>query len=417
LFLDLGIALALGLLVGLQRQHVASPQAGLRTFPLVTLAGAISAALDQWLGSSGWIVGLSALALAALVAVGYTEQLRRSEADPGMTTEVALLLMFLIGAFVMSQERTVAVAVGAATAVLLQFKPELHGIAARLGDRDLRAIMTFALITCVILPVLPNQTYDLYPPLDVLNPFEIWLMVVLMVGISLGGYLLYTFLGRTAGTLLSGILGGAISSTATTLSYARRASTTAHAAPMAASVIMIASSVVFVRVLVEIAVVAPHHFVPLARPIVIMLVASCLAMIAAWLVIQRTVQEMPEQKNPTELGSALIFAALYAGVLMALAAAQHYLGVHGTYAVAVLSGMTDMDAITLSTARLVQLGAANEGLPVNTAWRLIVVAAISNLAFKACMAGSVGGFALLWRIALLFAIPSAVGLTLLAVLP
>ena len=148
-----------------------------------------------------------------------------------MTTEVAILVMYVVGAYLVVGERMVAVAVGATVAVLLQFKPELHGIAARLGDQDLRAIMTFALITCIILPVLPNTTYEVVSPLDVLNPFEIWMMVVLMVGISLTGYLVYKFFGRNAGILLGGVLGGAVSSTATTLSYAKRTRWTAQFAP------------------------------------------------------------------------------------------------------------------------------------------------------------------------------------------
>ena len=146
----------------------------------------------------------------------------------GATTDVTILLMYAVGALLVTGPIAVAVAIGGAAAVLLQFKPELHGFAQRLGDQDLRAIMQFVLITCIILPLLPHRTIPLpfwpdppYGYLNVFNPFEIWLMVVLIVGMSLGGYILYKFLGQDAGTLFGGILGGAISSTATTVSYAR----------------------------------------------------------------------------------------------------------------------------------------------------------------------------------------------------
>ena len=124
----------------------------------------------------------------------------------------------------------VAVAVGGTVAVLLQFKPELHGIAEKLGDEDLRAIMQFVLISCIILPILPNEQFGLshlfpqFPAeLDVFNPYFTWLMVVLIVGMSLGGYILYKFLGQNAGIFLGGVLGGIISSTAATVSYSRQA--------------------------------------------------------------------------------------------------------------------------------------------------------------------------------------------------
>jgi uncharacterized membrane protein (DUF4010 family) len=411
-FPQLAIALGLGLLVGLQRQHAASMLAGLRTFPLITLTGSLVALLDRSLGASGWVLASGLASMTVLIAISNLQRLRGQVGDFGMTTEAALLIMFTVGAVVVLGDRRVAVAVGAGTAVLLQFKPELHGIAQRLGDQDLRAIMTFALITCVILPVLPNTTYDAPVPLNVLNPFEIWLMVGLMVGISLGGYLAYKFLGQTAGILLSGLLGGAISSTATTLSYARRAATEPSSAPVAALVILIASTVVFARVVVEIAVVAPAHLIVMASPVAVMMASGLIAAAAVWLLRTRRREAMPEQKNPTELGSAMLFGLVYAGVLMALAAARQYLGGQGMYAVAIVSGLTDMDAITLSTARLVLRGTEG-GVSPQDGWRLIVVASMANLVFKAVTASAIGGRHLAWRVALLLGVPLLTGAALL----
>jgi uncharacterized membrane protein (DUF4010 family) len=181
-FQQLGIALLMGL-VGLQREHAASPLAGLRTFPLITILGSLCALLDQKVAWPGVTVAAGFVGVIALVGVGTFTRFLADEADRGLTTEFAILLMYGVGAYVVLGEMLIAVAIGAGVAVLLQFKPELHGIAARLGDEDLRAIMQFALITCIVLPVLPNKAYG---PYAVFNPFQIWLMVVLIV-VSAGG--------------------------------------------------------------------------------------------------------------------------------------------------------------------------------------------------------------------------------------
>jgi uncharacterized membrane protein (DUF4010 family) len=408
IFEQLGISLLLGLLVGLQRQHSEPLIAGIRTFPLIAVLGTLAAAFDQIRGS-GWLVPSGFVGLAAMVIVSKVFGLRRDDTDPGITTESAILLMYVVGAYVVLGDRLVAIAVGAGVAVLLQFKPELHGIAARLGDEDLRAIMTFVLITCIVLPVLPNRTYELASPLNVLNPFEIWTMVVVMVGISLGGYLTYKFLGRNAGTLLGGLLGGAISSTATTASYARRARENPDSSWLVTVVIAIASSVAYVRVILEIAVVAPQHFASLAVPIMVMLATSALVAGVLWLGVRRSSTEIPQQRNPTELRSAVLFAGLYAGILMSLSAAKSYFGGRGLYVVAILSGLTDMDAITLSASRLVGLAPDRGGIAPTQGWRIIVLAIAANLFFKWAMCVVVGQGRLAWRVAAVFAAPIVVG--------
>ncbi len=415
-FIQLGIAVGLGLLVGLQRQHAESRVAGLRTFPLITLAGTLTALIDQQHSAGGWILAAGLIATASLIVLGNLLKLRDTERSPdaGLTTEAAILLMFAVGAFLVKGESLVAVAVGATTAALLQFKPELHSIAKRLGDRDLRAIMQFALFSCVILPVLPNRTYG---PFEVLNPFHIWLMVVLIVGISLSGYVVYRFFGESTGLVFGGVLGGAISSTATTVSYAKRAGRNPEACQSAAVVMMIASSVVFIRVLIEISVVAPSHFVELSQPLVVMLASSALTTAIAWIRTQREHGEMPEQSNPTEFKSAIVFAVLYAVVLLALAGTKEWLGDMGLFAIAAVSGLNDMDAITLSTAGLVEKGAESGGLSAEAGWRLIVVATMSTLLFKAGIAGVMGNRRLFLRVLGLFSVPMVTGALLLWLWP
>jgi len=450
LFQQLGIALLLGLLVGLQREHAAAGMAGMRTFPLITVLGSVSAMLADHFQDS-WIVAAGLLAIVALTVVGHWVRLPWENGQatgplaaqhpsdfpgklapahfpdhPGITTDVAMLLMYGVGALVVLGPMSVAVAVGGSVAVLLQFKPELHRAALALGDEDLRAIMQFVLITCIILPVLPNHDYGPLSlirfrapaaghspgPFDVLNPFEIWLMVVLIVGLSLGGYIVYKFFGRNAGILLGGILGGAISSTATTVSYARGTRDDAAAARTAAIVIMIASTVMYLRVLLAVVVVAPEFLLTAAAPVVVLMILTLVPAMVLWFRVRGQSSPMPEQTNPTQLKSAIVFGVMYAAVVLALAVARHYWNGQGLYAVAFFSGLTEMDAITLSTARM----SLTDNMIASDGWRLIVVAAMANLVSKAGIAGLLGGRRLLARIALLFAIPMLGGAVLLALL-
>ena len=404
LFGRLGISLVLGMLVGLQREKTDASLAGTRTFALISLAGALASVLDQHHVSGGWILAAGFVALGAIVVVSeFRLGLEKSD-DVGMTTAVAILVMYCTGAYLMQGNLVIAVAVGVAVAALLQFKPELHSIASKLGDRDMKAIIQFAVFSCVILPVLPNEQMG---PFSVFNPFNIWLMVVLIVGISLAGYIAYKFFGHEAGVMVGGILGGAISSTATLISYSKIARVGPAMTRVSTAVIVIASSVVFVRVLVELAIVAPGHLLQLGLPMAIMLGSSIVASVIAWLMFRGNRNLLPEPANPSEFRSALMFALLYALVLWGLAAAKRHLGEDALYVVAVLSGLTDMDAITLSTGRMVEQ--STEKLGSNVAWRLLVTALISNLLFKSGIVAVVGGRRLFLRVFTLFLIPIACG--------
>jgi len=404
----LGIALGLGLLVGLERERAASRLAGMRTFPLVTLFGALCSVLSQSFG--GWILAAGFVSLTALVVLGNLLEMREGTPDPGLTTEVALLLMFGVGAYLMVGIKEVAVAIGGGLAVLLQFKGSLHGIARKLGDDDLKAIMRFVLISLVILPALPNRTFGLY---SALNPREIWLMVVLIVGISLAGYIIYKFFGERAGIVMGGILGGLISSTATTVSHARRSANAPASSRAAAVVITIASTIAFGRVLLEIGVVAPSFLPTALLPISLLMVLQAALAAGMWFLGRNQPTEMPAQENPSEMKSALGFAALYAIVVFAVAAAKQHFGQRGLYAVALLSGLTDMDAITLSTAQLVSAAR----LDADHGWRVIVLASLANLLFKSVIVMALGQRQLRSRIVPLFGLVLLVGASILLLWP
>lgn len=417
IFANLLISLGLGLLVGLQRERTQRKLGGIRTFGLVTLSGSLCALLTlPPLGIGGWTVAAGFLALAAIIAAASRSAAPDEEPSHGVTTEVAMLAMFAVGAYVILGPREAAVAVGAAIAILLHAKPILHGFVARLGDTDVRAIMQFALISLIILPVVPDRTFG---PYDVLNPAHIWLMVVLVVGISLGGYIVYKFVGGGAGILLGGLLGGLVSSTATSVSYARRAASSPEYVGASTAVILIASTVVYGRVLVEIGLVAPGFLPVAAGPIGVLAAVSAILAFFCWRNAQKSGDDLPKLSNPTELGSALFFAGLYALVLVAVAAAKDRFGQSGLYAVAAISGLTDMDAITLSVSRMVNQAqpSATPAADMSTAWRAIVIAAMSNAVFKGIIIATLGSAALGKRVAFFFGIKLAVAIAVLALWP
>jgi uncharacterized membrane protein (DUF4010 family) len=404
---DLLIALGIGLLVGLQKERVASPLAGLRTFALVSIVGAVTAILSATTGP--WLVVAGLLAITTLTVLGNVISMRGGQIDPGQTTEVAIVLTFLLGALVVIGPREVAIVCGATLAILLHLRDELKGWVARLTDRDVRAMMQFVVVSLIVLPVLPDETYG---PYGVLNPREIWWMVVLIVGLNLIGYGAFRLMSEGGGTVLLGILGGVVSSTATTLSYSRNAKDE-RTASAAVVIIWIASGMVFVRVLVEIGAVAPRFLPAAAGPLGVMLAVFAVGTLTVWRRGTESGKSLLEPTNPSELKPALIFAALYGIVLLAIAAAQDSLGGAGLFATAAVSGLATMDPITLSTSQLV----TRQMIDADTGWRLILVAALANMVFKLGLVASLGGAALAKPLARLFTLGITAGALLIAFWP
>jgi uncharacterized membrane protein (DUF4010 family) len=407
-YMLLGLSLGLGLLVGLQREYASSKTAGIRTFPLITLTGTICGLLAKVLDT--WILVAGFLGVISLLIIGTIQRIKNKEEGSGITTEAAVLLMFSLGAYLVFGEPIVTVVLTGVVTVLLHFKTSLHGLVNKVGEQDLRAVMQFVLISMVILPVLPNTTYDQY---KVLNPKDIWLMVVLIVAISLCGYFAYKLFGDKVGALLGGVLGGLISSTATTVSYAKMSARNVTSGKLAAFVIITASTVSLVRVLIEIRIVSPSSFMNLVFP----LVAELAVMIILTGILafrqEKGVFKMQEQKNPAELKSALIFGLLYAVISFLSAAVKDKFGNEGLYVVSILSGLTDMDAITLSTAKMTE----QKNIDASLGWRLILIAFLSNLIFKGGIAMVMGGKELGKSIAFLIGIAFLTGLAILFIWP
>ena len=402
------IAAALGFLVGLQRERADSQIAGIRTFTIIALFGALTGILSSEFGGWGFAVG--AIAVAILLLAGNLSKLRSGDIEPGLTTEMAALAVYALGAYLMVGYVELAVAVGGGLAILLHAKRPLHDFVDRIGEQDLKAMMQFVLIALVIFPILPNVTYG---PYNVLNPRQIWQIVVLIVGISLIGYVGYKLFGQNAGVLLSGFLGGLISSTATTVSFARRSKENPQGAAIAALVVMIASTVAFARMLVEIGIVAPRVLWQTALPLCAMLGLMTVLSTLVYLVTRKKPAEFPAHGNPTNLRAAIVFAGLYAIISLAVAAAKDYFGPTSLYVLAMVSGLTDVDAITLSTAEMVK----REAIAPELGWRLMLVAALSNLGFKAGAVAVLGNRRMFLMIALLFGLAIAGGVAMLFLWP
>lgn len=368
-----GTALGLGLLVGLQREWVQSRVAGIRTFALLSLFGALSGVLGIVYG--GWVIAAALIAFASMVILGNLAEMKSKELDSGLTTEMAMLVMFTAGILTVLGHRLEAVVIAGTVMVLLQSKKPLHNMVRRIGEDDLREIARLVLAGLVILPVLPNREMGY---LGVLNPFSIWLMVVLIVGISLAAYLAGKFMGGNKGAALAGILGGLISSTATTASFARRSHTAGACGISLAAIILIASGIVFLRVMVEVVIAAPAHLKEMLPPLLAMMFWFGLVAAIAHRISEKKGPHRAAEQPPSELKSAVIFGLLYAVVLIVVAAAREHFGNSGLYIAAAISGLTDMDAITLSTSRLV----STANLDTSTAWRMILVGGLANIVFK-----------------------------------
>jgi uncharacterized membrane protein (DUF4010 family) len=407
LFGALGTALGLGLLVGLEREWVKDQVAGIRTFALITLSGALAALIASTYG--GWVIAAALLCLAMLILIGNLPAVLKkgtAATDIGLTTEFAMLVMFFTGMLPMLGHPIAATVIAGVVMVLLQSKEVMHGVVRKIGEAELKAIARLVLIGLVILPVLPNEDYGYY---GVFNPFKIWLMVVLIVGLSLVAYLIGKFIGPNKGLLVSGLLGGLISSTATTASLSRQSKDTKASPPLLAVVIMIASTVVFGRVVAEILMVAPKAGQTMIYPFLAMMAWMAVVSVVCWLLARKEIVKPPQSEPPSEIKGAVMFGLLYALVLLGVAVARHNFGQAGLFTVAAISGLTDMDAITLSTANLVNSNHLDPG----TAWRVILTGGVANLVFKGLMVVTVGSRALAGWVAIVFGI-SILGAGLIA---
>lgn len=365
-------ALGVGFLIGLERERDAVGRAGLRTFSLVGLLGCVAAQLSQALGVA-WLLP------AALLAVGATSiaahSVREVQDEPGATTTAALLLCLCLGALAWLDHLRLTVALALSATALLQFKTELHGFVRKLQREDVVALLRLAVISLLILPVLPDRGFG---PYAALNPYRIWLMVVLISGLSLGGYLLHLVVGSDRSIPMMGVLGGLVSSTATTLDFSRQVRSQPGLAAKARTVILIANLTVLVRLGVLTLVVEPGVLRFVAPALAGGLLAGSLALLHGRAGDAPQGEVAQRVGNPGAMQAALAFAALFALVTLVVAWLSAQAGTGGVYVASALSGLTDVDAISLSALQNHRLGTLDGTAAANA----ILIAYSASLVFK-----------------------------------
>ena len=382
---DFATALLIGALIGVEREKRKSEGmegiGGLRTFILFALVGAVAGFLSRG-GGVPWVLLAVLLPVSALIFAGYSQISRAQDGTFGLTTEIAAVTVFLLGAMTMLGYRELAIGLGVVTAAALAYKQPLHGLVAKLGWDDVYAGVRLLVATFIILPLLPDRALD---PWEALNPYKLWLLVILISSLSLVGYVATRWLGAGRGTALTGITGGLVSSTAVTLSFARRSQDEPAAAAALACGILLAWAVMFGRVLVIVLAVNIGLVYRLLPPFAAM---GLVTLLVAWLLYRRggetaELQDVP-LKNPFSLTAAAKFAVAFAVVLLLVKVTQFYFPGGGVYIVAALAGLTDVDAITLSMAEYAK---AN---PPTAAAIAVVIAALSNTVVKCGMVTALG---------------------------
>ena len=417
----LGILIALatagtaGFVIGAEREQEAHSEfGGVRTFPLFALAGALGALVHV-----GLLIALG-LALGALLAVSYYRGTRPTQGDAppdlGISTEMAALATFGLGALSTSTSLAIPLTdrlllVGAGTTgvlALLSLKRRLHAFVAKVSKEDVYATTKLLLLSVVLLPLLPD---DGMGPWDALNPRSIGLLVVLISAIGFAGYVAVRALGADKGLGLTGLLGGLASSTAVTLTFSGRAKETPALVPGCAVAIVLAGSTMFPRLAVELAAVSPSLAMRAAWPLGAAAVVGLGAGAFLYSRLSRETRERAhsdeplELKNPFTLSSALKFAALFLVVLLLSAGMREWLAETGVIASAVVTGLADADAISLSVARM----HAHDALGDEVAVLAVGLAAASNTVSKVAIAWFLGGRRLALRLAIAFGLALAAG--------
>ncbi len=392
LWFRFGLAMALGGLVGLEReyaqQHVADVErtfAGIRTFPLISLLGALSAFVATQL-QSPTVFAVAFGGMAVLVGITYVRRLtdERGDRSEGITTEVTILLVFMLGSLTYWGWGTLASAITVVVTLLLSLKRTLHDMARRLTQEDLLATLQFALITAVVLPILPNRPLD---PYGVINLYRIWLLVVLISGVSFGGYVAIKALGPHRALWLTGLLGGVVSSTATTLSLAARSHSSPRLAPAFGVALILASTVMYPRVAVLLFIVQPQLFWTTLPYLVGLTVIGLMTCYVLWQFYRLPTEERGMVlENPLNLTGAIRFALIFVVVSFIVQFAQQYLGTFGLFAASFLTGLMGVDAIVLSLANATATG----GLSVMNATAAVIIATLGNTVAKGVLAYTLG---------------------------
>jgi uncharacterized membrane protein (DUF4010 family) len=384
---QLAVATLVGLAIGVEREwsghgHGRHPRfAGLRTFTLLGLASG----LCGWLWSAG-AQGPALILLAGMSALVVAAYFQASKHGLGGTTEVASFVVMAAAMLAGAGNTRVAAGITAVTLLLLVEKTSLHKLVSKLDPDELRAAARFAVMATVILPLLPEGPFG---PLGGVRPRTLWALVLLFSGLSFAGFLARRVFGRDRGYAIAGTLGGLVSSTGATLTLAELSRKKPEAGLALAAGVMGANVVLFPRVLLSSVILAP----PLAGA----LWPACIAPIVIGVVLMlrglghgSKVEPMDRDRNPLQLGSALWMTLIFQGVLFIVAFANARLGERGVFGSAALLGLVEMDALTISMARLTASGTAAEitaravtiGLLANTVTKFVIAIVAGRGSFR-----------------------------------
>ena len=376
------IALALGALIGLEREYALRKErghkfAGIRTFPLIALFGALAAYFGDSI--SVWILIFGMMLMGILIIIAYFMVADRKHS--GVTSEIAALLTFFIGVLTYYGELSFAVILTIIIAVILYSRSMLHQFAEHMSKKELSGALKFAVIAFIILPLLPDHNYG---PYGLFNPYFIWLMVVFISGIGFIGYALMKWFGER-GIVLSAILGGMVSSTATAISFAQRSVKEKKVFQSLVLGVLLANGIMFIRVLVEIFVINRSLFAKILLPLLALAILTVIFSYLLWRKSTKTTGKV-ELGTPLALKPAIQFAVIFAFILALVKLANIYLSSNGVYVVSFFSGFADVDAITLSLSQL-----ARAELAESIAQDGIMIAVLTNVAVKGGLAYWLGG--------------------------
>ncbi len=394
--ISLAIALALGLLIGIQRGWVYRRResgqriAGIRTYTLVGLLGGVAAILGREFGEL--VIVMFLLALTAVISTAYYRSLEQFK-DLSITGIVGTLLTFAFGIMAGVGMWALAACCAVITALILDNKHDIHGLLLKLQERELDAGLKLLLASVVMLSVLPNEGFG---PWNAFNPYEIWWMVVLIASISFVGYFAVRIGGTSRGLLFTSLFAGLSSSTALTLHYAKLSRDNPTISSLLGCGILIACGTMFPRMLLVCMLINPELARMLFLPVIVMTLLTYIPAVWMWWTFRQPVDDHIELKqNPLELSSALFFAALLLVIILLSNLLRDWFGSAGVYVLAMISGITDVDAINLTLSRQ-----AGDSLPLQGAGFGIMIATVTNSIVKGMMAMGISGRNLAWRVLL-----------------
>lgn len=376
------LALGLGGLIGIERERTKHGYpAGVRTLAFLSLIGMLTSLIAETT-SNTLVYPAALIGVILMIGASYSVSLTKKKSF-GFTNTIIILLTFLIGLISYFNEYLIlAVALSIITTLLLTTKKTIHGFARRMKDEELLDALKFGIVAFIILPLLPNQTID---PWNVINPWELWLMVVLILAISFIGYIAAKIVGPRKGLYWSGMLGGLVSSTAVSSSLSITSKKNNKLATACSVGITLASSIMFLRVLIEAYLFNPKLAVNLIMPLTIPAVIGFITSYLLWKAKNDTTRTELVEKSPFNFIPALKFTLLLVLIFLISTLGNTYFGDSGTYLTSILAGLVDTDAITLSMASL-----AGDSLTYSTAGTAILLACITNTIVKLFITWSVG---------------------------